>query len=451
MSSLWRSTPFRLLIMLGGAFIVFVGLTGFVAYALIQSELDARLERQLQESFTVIAQSYGENDLTDLSETVQSNATAHPNHDRVFLLRDEKGMRIAGNITEAPVAEGRQSVAPERLGLPAGDALYRLYYGTVGPYALVVGANRAEVEDIGRIVLSSLGWAGVAFLFIATSIAAVLALQGRRRLEDIASTMARVGRGDLEARLRLSGNGDDVDQLSEQVNRALDRLSSVVEGMRQVSVDIAHDLKTPLNRLSLVVQNAITENARGRDVTGLLSEAEQECRQIAATFDALLRIAQIEAGARRAKFRDTDLGAILLRLAEAYTDVAFENRQQLTLSLGDNLPPVLGDKDLLTQLFANLIENAIRHCPQGTVIALDARVESGALQVTVADNGPGVPQAERDKVFQRLYRLDKSRGTQGYGLGLSLVRAVADLHEASITLGDAQPGSRFTVIFQQPG
>lgn len=112
---------------------------------------------------------------------------------------------------------------------------------------------------------------------------------------------------------------------------------------------------------------------------------------------------------------------------------------------------MLGDKDLLTQLFANLIENAIRHCPQGTVIALDARVESGALQVTVADNGPGVPQAERDKVFQRLYRLDKSRGTQGYGLGLSLVRAVADLHEASITLGDAQPGSRFTVIFQQPG
>jgi signal transduction histidine kinase len=262
--------------------------------------------------------------------------------------------------------------------------------------------------------------------------------------------MTRVGRGDLEARLKLSGNRDDVDQLSEQVNKALDRLSAVVEGMRQVSVDIAHDLKTPLNRLSLIVQNALVEDGARRPVTALLAEAEEECRHIAATFDALLRITQIEAGARKAKFRDTDLASILERLAEAYTDVALENEQQLTLNLAEGLPSVRGDKDLLTQLIANLIENAIRHCPAGTTITLAAHLENGFPQVSVTDNGAGIPQSEREKVFQRLYRLDKSRGTKGHGLGLSLVRAVADLHEAVVTLTDAGPGSRFAVTFTGP-
>ena len=156
-----------------------------------------------------------------------------------------------------------------------------------------------------------------------------------------------------------------------QINQALERLAGLVEGMRQVSVDIAHDLKTPLNRLSFTVQNAIDSEEAGQPVTLLLQQAQEETQQINTTFEALLRIAQIESGARRARFKDVALGPILEALFEAYEGVAEENRQFLSLQL-QPLPDIIGDKDLLTQLFANLIENAIRHCPTGTAMVLSA-------------------------------------------------------------------------------
>lgn len=445
MPSLWRSTPFRLMIVLGGAFVVFLVLAGFVAYQLIQTELDSRLRRQLEQTFSVIAQSYGKNDITDLTETVQSNATSNPGHERVFLLRDAAGKFLAGNVAIAPSVANGTLVAPESFGLPAGGEMYHAYAGTVGGNTLIVGASQSEVEDIGAIVLSSLGWTGLVFLIISFAAALILAVQGQKRLDGIGQTMRRFGRGDLSARIATNGN-DDIDDLARQVNQALDRLSALVESLRQVSVDIAHDLKTPLNRLSLIVQDAVAEDAAGRPVKALLMEAEAECHQIGATFDALLRIAQIEAGSRRTRFKEVDIAELFDRLRDAYSEVAEENGQSLSFTVADRLPTTRGDKDLLLQLLVNLIENAIRHCPRDTLIAVSARTAGHALELVVADNGPGIPAADREKVFQRLYRLDKSRSTPGNGLGLSLVRAVADLHQASVSIEDNNPGVRFVVL-----
>ncbi|MDB5531692.1 MAG: two-component sensor histidine kinase [Hyphomicrobiales bacterium] len=447
LKALWRRTPFRIMTMLVAAFLVFLLLTGFTAVQLIRTELDARMEQQLVQSFSVIAQSFGENDLADLIDSVESNATANPRLERVFLLRSQDKAILAGNVTTAPDDEEWSVAAASALGIPRNRNLYRLYSGPVGPYTLLVGASFAENEEIGSIALRSLGLTGALFMILVVAAGIVLANRGQRRLDGIVYTMTRIGHGELSARIPLSDTHDDVDDLSRQINQALDRLAGLVEGMRQVSVDIAHDLKTPLNRLSFTVQNAIDRQEHGQPQMTLLLQAQAEIRQINTTFDALLRITQIESGARRDRFKQIAIGQILETLVDAYIDVVEENGHVLLLNYAANLHETFGDKDLLTQLFANLIENAIRHCPQGTTIAIDAHVEGQRLVVTVSDNGFGIPLPEHEKVFQRLYRLDKSRSTPGNGLGLSLVKAIADLHYAAMTVADNEPGVRFSISF----
>ena len=233
-----------------------------------------------------------------------------------------------------------------------------------------------------------------------------------------------------------------------QVNAALERLANLFESMRQVSVDIAHDLKTPLNQLKLVIEDATERQRRGEDVATQLADAKLESDQINTTFDALLRIAQIESGARRARFARLNLAEIVADISEIYTDVADDENKSLTARAAPDLPAILGDRELLIQLFSNLVENAIRHTPSGTEIAIgvDAGVP-GLVAAWVADDGPGIPAGEREKVLRRLYRLEQSRTSPGSGLGLSLVRAISDLHGAALDLDDNDPGLRVTVKF----
>jgi len=216
--------------------------------------------------------------------------------------------------------------------------------------------------------------------------------------------------------------------------------------MRQVSADIAHELKTPLNRLKMTLDDAISGAVRGRDVGQLLVDAKAESDQINATFEALLRISQIEAGARRQRFQNVDLTEILTLVEEVYVSVAEDSGQVLELRPSP-AATVQGDKELLTQMVVNLVENAITHCPAGTRIEMSLASADGGIVLHVADSGPGVPAEERDKVFRRLYRLDKSRTTHGSGLGLSLVKAIADLHSADIHLADNAPGLAVSVSF----
>jgi len=444
--SLYRSTAIRLIAPLGLAFLVFLLLAGFAAYLLIQGELDGRMRQQLEQTFAVITQSYAESDLTDLTELVRSHAAANPRDERVFLLRDGNGLKLAGNIDRAPAGTGWSVVPGAALGLDADDS-YQIYSGSAADTELTVGASFEESDAVGAIVRNILGLAGLAFTVLVVIAGLLIAVRGQRRINGIASTMDRVGRGELASRIPLRANHDDLDDLSVQINQALDRLASLVEGMRQVSVDIAHDLKTPLNRLSFTVQNAIDDDEAGKPIAGLLQQAQEESRQINTTFNALLRIAQIESGARRARFKPIAIEPVLEALFDAYEEVAREQEQELVFNAAP-LPHIIGDRDLLTQMFANLIENAIRHCPRGTRITLASVVEPDkAFSITVSDTGPGIPAAERDRVFQRLYRLDKSRSTPGHGLGLSLVKAIADLHGASIDIGDNNPGLRIAVRF----
>lgn len=442
---LFRSTPFRLAVAFSGLFVIAVFIAGLIAYEFVQDNLRERLDRNIKETFQFIAQSYGTGDIEDLIATVQSFSAATQKFDRVFYLADANGKQLAGNAGKAPLAAGLADASAVDLGVNAENA-YRIFRGDVAGNTLIIAQSYGDTEELRAVALTSFFWAGGIAMVIALGAGIILAGAVGARLQSISNTMALVGQGNLKARISLSGHKDDVDAMATQINTALDRLAALVEGMRQVSMDIAHDLKTPLNRLSITVESAIEKAGRGEDISNDLMQAQEETQQINTTFDALLRIAQLEAGARRDRFGTVDISGVLDVLAEVYAEVARDGGHTLTYAcaLGPD-DTIFGDRDLLTQMCANLIENAIRHGGDAAQIEIAAQRDGDQIAICVSDTGPGIPVAERSKVFQRLYRLEKSRTTLGTGLGLSLVKAIADLHHGVITLSDNHPGLRVRI------
>lgn len=445
--SLFRSTPFRLALAFALLFVCAFLVAGLVTYKLIERELDRRYDARTQELSHVISQTYDQSDVQDLIDTIRVHIAATANRRDIFLLQSADGSILAGNVPAVPVPEGWSKRPASDFGIGSGYT-YRLFASKVGASRLIVGTNDEETADLRRIVIGSFGWAMVVVLALATGGGALIASRAQRRLDAVRDTMGRVSHGDLAARVPLLGKGDDLDRLSSDINEALDRLAVAVEGIRQVSTDIAHDLKTPLNRLRIALEEAQLKLRHGRAGEADIELALDEVAQINQTCEAILRIAQIEAGARKARFSSIDLGQIFDDLAAVYTSVA-EDSGDVLLREFDRDPRniVHGDAELLTQMYANLIENAIRHCPAGTVIRLRIEHHHAQTVTIIEDDGPGVPADEYDKVFQRLYRLEKSRTSPGTGLGLSLVKAIAELHGCQIDLSDARPGLRIRITF----
>jgi signal transduction histidine kinase len=445
--SLARSTPFRLALTFAFLFVLAFMLSGAIVYQLMSNDLSRRLDESIKETYSVIAVTFAKSDREDLISTVNNHVQLDADKDQLFSLTDQNGNRLAGNFTASDLPDGFSMFAARLPGVPP-DTMYRAYTGEVGDTSLTVAFSLSETEELETIVLMSFGWGTLFITGLAIAGGALLASRVQRRLDGIATTMVDVSHGRLDARIPLIGNGDDIDAVSAQVNAALDRLSALVDGMREVSANIAHDLKTPLNRLQMILESAADRTASGEDVSAELADARAESQQINSTFDALLRIAQIEAGARKARFVDLDIGPVVETIGEVYADVAEDDGKSLTTAIiPDTKWYIHGDRDLLMQMLANLVENALRHCPAGTTIGLSVTGEGSHVLVHVRDNGPGIPPEEHEKVFRRLYRLDASRTTPGSGLGLSLVKAVADLHGATITLEDRNPGLGVSISF----
>jgi signal transduction histidine kinase len=249
---------------------------------------------------------------------------------------------------------------------------------------------------------------------------------------------------DLRQRLPVTRAGDELDHLAGSINAMLDRIAALMNDLRQVTTDIAHDLRTPLTRLRQRLELAIRPSDDAATPRLTLENAVVEIDSILAIFSALLRIAQIESGNRRLGFKVVPLSELLGTIAELYRPMADENGQVLIESIEASLQ-VNGERELLMQLFANLIENALRHTPRGSTISIVARRIDRWVQVSVIDNGHGIPENLRGKVLQRFFRLESSRTTVGNGLGLSMANAIVKVHDATLELADAAPGLRATV------
>ncbi len=274
--------------------------------------------------------------------------------------------------------------------------------------------------------------------------AVFLASRASKRLADAETALNVFSEGDLSRRLPIAGSGDDLDRVSVAVNEALARIQVLLNTVQQISTDIAHDLKSPMTRLRQTLESAAfaPHGISRATVQTAIAQADG----IVETFEGLLRIANIEAGVRRERFGPVDLAEILNVVVDAFGPAAEDAGQRLTLSVVDQAP-VQGDRELLTQLFANLVENAIRHGGDGNIINVTKQMDDGHIVVSVSDRGPGIPEAEHERVLRRFYRLDRSRSTPGSGLGLALVKAIADLHCANLMLADGNPGLVCTLRF----
>ena len=301
-----------------------------------------------------------------------------------------------------------------------------------GGGALVVGRDLTAARALEQRLLTGAGWVGGAVLLLGLAGGLLIGRSVARRAAAMDAALAAVQGGDLDRRLPARPGGDEFDRLATRINATLDRLQALMAALREVTDDIAHDLRTPLTRLRQRLDDA------ARAPTGAaIGAAQAEADRLLEIFAALLRIAQVESGTQRAGFTAVDLSAIAESVAEVYAPAAEERGQTLATAIEPGITTT-GDPALLTQMLANLVENAIRHGRAGGRVSLAV----GAEGIVVADDGPGIPEAEREKVFRRFHRLDASRSTPGSGLGLALVRAVADLHGIGIVLEDAAPGLR---------
>ena len=268
-----------------------------------------------------------------------------------------------------------------------------------------------------------------------------------KRIEAINSTCRKIISGKFSERIPTKNSGDDFDQLADNLNSMLDQIENLMEGVRRVSDNIAHDLRTPLARLRNRLEEAKIPDINPTEREEIIEQALKETDHLLSTFNALLRIARIEADERRFGFALLDLAELINDVIELYSPLAEEKEQTIVTNIEPPLP-LHGDRDLLFQAFANLLDNTIKYAPVGGQLQADAKKIDSEIVVTIADDGPGIPVESQEEVLQRFVRLDSSRSTPGSGLGLSLVAAVTKMHSGELQLKDNNPG--LTIVLTLP-
>ncbi|NIJ65124.1 signal transduction histidine kinase [Sphingomonas leidyi] len=384
----------------------------------------------------------------ELVATVNRHARAVREDQFHYLLVDSAGARLAGSLPAAAARTGWHEfdVWDSDQGGSGRPAPVMAFGSRLSDGALLVVAN--DVSDL-RDLRSGLRISTISFGILIS----LLALAGGllvgtlflRRLDQVNGAIARINDGRLNERLPRIGMGPEFDQLSTNLNRMLDRIEALMDGLRQVSTDIAHDLRTPLTRL----RQRLERMQLGTDPAPIPEQVDGAIAQIdeiLGIFGALLRIGAMEARGVQASLATADLSEMLERLGQIYAPVIEDAEHVLHEAIAPGIA-VRGDVELLTQAVTNLIENALHHTPPGTRIDLALARDGDQVRLSVADDGPGIAAAERTRVLGRFYRIDTSRSTPGAGLGLALVDSIARLHGATLTLADNAPGLRVELRF----
>jgi signal transduction histidine kinase len=398
-----------------------------------------------------LAEQYRQRGLDGVAATIAQRAARNPRGHAVYLLADPAGRRIVGNLDRWP----REASAPGWVEFLIEDPdthgeAYRAraqYVRLAGDFQLLVGQDVQEQQRHQKLMIAAMAWGGALTLALALAGGLLMSRATLQRIETINRTSREIIQGDLGRRVPTRGTGDEFDQLAQNLNAMLDQIALLMNGIREVSDNIAHDLRTPLTRLRSRLEAARLgqpDPAMRATIDALIADADA----LLSTFSALLRIAEIEAGRRRAEFADVDLAATARAAIELYEPVAQEKRQTVEADLAEGVV-VRGDRHLLAQAVANLLDNAIKYSPDGArIVVAVARSDLGP-SLSVADNGPGIPGEFRNHAVRRFFRLEASRSTPGTGLGLSLVSAAAKLHGARLSLEDNAPGLRVAMTFAE--
>ncbi len=477
---LLASTTFRLatlyLTLFTGALLLVLGFIYWSSVVYMRQQTDAAINTEI----SGFAERYNAAGPAGVKRLIENRLSkTRLNTDSVYLLTDVNRTPITGNLNRWPKATITEepgwidlTVEHVRDGPRPIRARTILLRGQFGLFGLLVGRDINALTTIEKRLRRAMLLAAAISTILGILSAVFMTRSVMRRIDIINATSQSIVRsGDLSRRIPESGNADEFDALASNLNHMLARIEDLLMGIRRVSDSVAHDLRTPLarlrNRLEIMVHDAEREAGQGHEQTAesevkrsMLESALADTDHLLDTFNALLRIARIETGNTRNNMTQVNLNALLADVVELYEPTADEADILLRQQDGNDVT-VVGDRDLLFQATANLVDNAIKFSDPNSEISVSSYMGSDGPALAVKDYGPGIPEHLRADVFQRFYRADKSRSSAGNGLGLSLVQAVAQLHNAQIDLSvskndiDAneiseKPGLTVTITFPQP-
>lgn len=438
-----RSSTLRLAFVYIALFAVAIfGLFGYVYRSTVVS-VGRVADREISTEAAAFAEAYEHSGLDGVSGMVARRMRDRYFRNWSFLLADASSARIAGNVPTWPQAASAGAGWAEIVS-PDGSHWRATYRTLPNGDRLLVGRKIEDLHGFARSILIAVLWATGLLILLAAAAGISTSRRSVARIEAINATSRRIMQAGLGQRIPRRGSGDEWDELSDNLNSMLDRIEELVEANRQVSDNVAHDLRTPLTRMRGRLERALGRRLDRAQYQALIGDTIAELDEILRTFASLLRISQIEAHDRNAGFRVVELSDLAREVVELFDAAAEERQVRLRLEAADGVR-ALGDRDLLFEALSNLIDNAIKH--GGGEVRVAVRGTPGGPLVTVADRGPGIPPEERKRVLKRFYRLERSRSTPGNGLGLSLVAAVAHLHAARIEMADNAPGLSITLGF----
>jgi signal transduction histidine kinase len=441
-----RTTTFRSTLIVAGAFFLCtVLLFGFVYWQTVVYVMD-KYDQLLTEELRVFVANTPEQRLQEIDDRLRKD----PGRIKVAGLFGNDGRRIAGNIESLPTG-----LVPD---VPTDAVVVRLDGGgrefqkvriaahpLPSDETMVIGRNIDEIVQIAEIVLRALALGLLPAIALAVVVGIVLSLRARRRITEVNQRIQRIVTGDLRERLPVRNNNDPFDQLAVGVNRMLGEIEALIHQIAGVGNDIAHDLRTPLTRVRVRLERGRARAATLDELRTVVDHSLAGLDQSLAIITALLRIAEIEHSRRLEGFSQVQLAPLVREVGELYEPIAEDKRVMLQVEVADEAT-VHGDRDLLFEAVANLVDNAVKFTPEGGRVALALQHRDGESVIQVKDTGPGISEAEREAVLRRFYRSDKSRNTEGLGLGLSLVAAIVKLHGFRFTIS-AGPGFTAEIAF----
>ncbi len=446
-----RTSTFRLVAVYLFIFALSVGAVLGYTYWQAQRLLHAQIEQTIAADVRGIAEQYAVNGLPGVMAVLRARMRKGAAAGGLYLLADPAGKPLAGNLPGLP-AEARGIDHSGwldfriRVATPAGPRTrhVRAYYIRLNNgFHLLIGRDIEQLFQFGRVIRNLLFWVLGLTALLGVGGGLLLSRNFLRRIDGITASVRSIRAGRLARRVPVEGSGDELDRLAESLNDMLDQIERLMQGMREVSSNIAHDLKTPLTRLKAQAEDALRagdEAHRRAALEATIAQADELLR----TFNSLLLIARAEAGQARAGFSEVDVAEVAREVAELYEPLVEEQGGRFTLDVPARVR-ITGDRQLIAQALVNLLDNALkygRHPERHPEIAVSVRALPERVELVVADNGPGVPEDMREKVKERFVRMDKARSKPGSGLGLSLVASIARLHGGELVLEDNQPGLR---------
>ena len=429
-----------------------LALVGFVYWntALV---LDQQNDETIEAEITGLVEQYQRQGLPGLTDVIIGRSVR--GEQGLYLLANNDRRVIAGNLDTWPQVQpannGLVEFSYERRigGKPELRRARGKIFGLTQGFFLLVARDVHERRELEALFTTMLFWGAALMIILGLAGGVIVSRNFLARLDVINRTSRQIMHGDLSHRVPVSGAGDEFDDLSGHLNRMLDRIERLLHGMREVSDNVAHDLRSPLNRLRNRLELAGMRQPPDSETARDIDAAVQETDRLIATFNALLLIAEAEAGSVRESMETVSLDEVIVGVGELYAPLAEEKRLRFKVEVPDGGSYIRANRNLVTQALANLVDNAIKYTLPGGAVTVGLAQEASGPAITVSDNGPGIPPQDRMRVTDRFVRLETSRNSPGTGLGLSLVAAVARLHDAELSFEDNHPGLRVKLRFRQ--